>query len=101
MHSTQKNEKIRVQHLWSYGFSANVDSSDVQRIAKQIMELPGVYKAKGLYKPEKDRGQILIYTLYYKKEEQGEGSQSPFDINKVRKILEENNLQPRTQRRIK
>lgn len=56
------------QRVYSYSFSGVMDSSFVEQLQSETMEVEGVNAAKAKYKVEKKRGEIIIYTSEAKNE---------------------------------
>ena len=75
---------------YSYSFSGEMDSIFVEELSRQISKIEGVKEAKGRYKVEKKMGEIFIFTI----ESKDENNQNPFNPSKVKEILIKNRLTP-------
>lgn len=97
---SQVKETFQEKNLYGYSFIADIDSIKVVDIAQQVERLPGVEKAKGIYKAEKGEGYILIHTLY-----EGvvgrEDNVDPFEPDKLKALLIENKLDPKDLKKLK
>jgi hypothetical protein len=78
------------ENRYSYSFSGEIDSVFVEELSRQIINLKGVKEAKGRYKIEKKRGEIIIFT----NESKDENNQNPFNPSLVKEVFIKNKLTP-------
>lgn len=75
---------------YSYSFSGEMDSIFVEELSRQITSLDGVKEAKGRYKVEKQMGEIIIFTI----EGRDENNEYPFNASHVKAVFIKNKLTP-------
>lgn len=78
------------QHIYSYSFSGVMDSSFVEQLQTETMDVKGVDAAKAKYKVEKNRGEVIIYTI----EDKSKKDPFVFSPSSIKAIFIRHDLKP-------
>ncbi|HLV42945.1 MAG TPA: hypothetical protein VKY37_11750 [Brumimicrobium sp.] len=78
------------EHQYSYGFSGDIDSEHIEELSQQIAKIKGVKEVKARYKEEKKMGEMIIFTI----ETRDENNKNPFSPTLIKEIFINNKLTP-------
>ena len=78
------------QRVYSYSFSGVMDSSFVEQLQSESMDVKGVDAAKAKYKVKKSRGEIIIYTI----EDKSKKDPFVFSPSSIKAIFIRHDLKP-------
>lgn len=78
------------EHVYSYSFSGDIDSSFVKQLEDESLKVEGVVSAKAKYKVAKQQGEIILFT----KEDPEKKDPSVFSPTAIKAIFKRYNLNP-------
>ena len=72
-----------VKTKYAYSFSGEASTSTIENLTQEVLNLKGVTTCKPIFKPEQNKGQIIVFVEEYTRTSEGDVLFEPTDLKKI------------------
>jgi hypothetical protein len=78
-----QSKSTLIKTKYAYTFSGEASTSTIENLTQEILNLKGVTTCKPVFKPEQNKGQIIVFVEEYTRTSEGDVLFEPTDLKKI------------------